>query len=76
MEFNIDKDRKREIIDALIEASITDIYRYALSLNIAPESLTVNWEPPTDSDYNENEVNFLLKALGRLASLQARRDSL
>ena len=76
MEFNIGVEKKTDIINGLIQATLSDIYRYALALNIAPETLTTDWEPPAGHDYNENEVNFLKKSLARLASLQERQASL
>jgi hypothetical protein len=76
MEFNINPDRKRDIVDALIEATLNDIYRYALSLNIVPETLSTDWEPPEGHDYNEFEIGMLKKSLSRLSVLQERRNSL
>ena len=76
MEFILSKDRQAVIINNLIEACEGDIFRLALTLNIVPESLDLDWRPPEGHSYQQNDLDGLLYELNRLKALKTRLSAL
>lgn len=76
MEFNLSKDRQVVILGNIIESCEGDIFRLALTLNIEPETIDLDWSPPPDHAYAERDLDLLMYELKRLKGLKTRLNAL
>lgn len=73
---NLASSRRLDITEKLIIEALADVYLFALRLNIAPETLTVDWQPDPSNTFDENLLSDLLRGLSRLGALEARKSAL